>query len=285
MRIINIFFLLINFICFGQDIRVTVDRTHLDTLDNKNILLAIQCKVEGLNFNNDQRIRLIQAEGKDINNVHLNVDEFDYFGYDDMVIKNTFLINFESKNKITEIKEINGVLRHFNPTIENHGKRTIQNPLTNNSTNIFLDQEDIRGCILNIESLRILKKNSKKQFKARIKQIALDNNFDAIIFDSSLKWFLKEYKNYRKHFKQTFAFYIEDPKDKFVEIKTYDAETRMDKMIGSTYKSQSKLIMINYHQQATANWKMDFEIETETSIKDYNFNLRDVVVSQKNYID
>ncbi len=284
MKIFQILFLLANSICFAQNINVTALSTSLDTLENKKLFLSIYCKVDGLDFNGNKRIRLTYAQGKDMNNKSLNVDDFYYIGYDtDMIRKNNFPINFESKNKFVKITSIKGRFRYFTPTIENGGKRIIENLLENNSSNLFNDQKKIKGCFLDLEKLSFLKHNNKRQFKWEVRKIISTNGFNKTTFYSSLKWYFEEYKILKENFKQSFALYLEDPNDQFVGTQTIDGENRIDKLTSRANNAFNKLIIINYHQKATTTWKMIIEIETENSVMDYNFSLDNIEIPEKNY--
>lgn len=286
MKIFQILFLLVNSICFSQNINVTPLHTYLDTLENKTLILSIYCEVDGLDFNDNKRIRLTHVQGEDINNNTLNIDDFYNFRYNDnMIHQNKFTIDFVSKNKFSKIKNIRGSFRYFTPTIENGGKRIIENPLENNCSQLFKDQKKIKGCILDLEKLSFLKQNNKKQFKLEVRKIISTNNFNKTAFYSSLKWYFKEYKILKENFKQSFALYLEDPTNQFVGTQTIDEENRIDKMTSRANNDFNKLIIINYHQKATTTWKIILEIETDASVTDYNFSLHDIEIPEKNYYD
>jgi hypothetical protein len=210
------------------------------------------------------------------------IDEFDYFGYDDTVIKNTFPVTFFSKKKIDKLKEIKGQLRYFTPSVENGAVKVIEDPKKTLNVNLLSHNPQIKALIINVEKLIELKTSEKEEYQTEIKTIIFNNDLNRKLFEKCLAKLFEEHKTYNRISKQYFALYFEDPKEDFVSIKTFVGNNRFDKLRSIYRFGYSKLILLNFFKDIEDNYKLVIEIETPESIKDYNFIISDIEIPSEN---
>ncbi|MFT3796554.1 hypothetical protein [Flavobacterium sp.] len=270
----TIFF--IHCVCIGQNIEVSVRNIYVDSTEIKNsIISSIQCETNSIVIDSVRKIKLIYAEGKDKFGTKYKIDDFDYFGYDDMVLKNTFPVTFITKKRIKEPLNISGKVRYFTPTIENGGIKIVENPKRNCNFNVLKNNYGIKVIVLAVDDFISVIEN-KKQFNRVIDSITSNNKLNKKLFKKCINLLVSDHQNYSWKSDQYFAIYIEDPNDQIVGIHTsinnqivYDG--------GGIYRfSSSKLVTRRFRQNIEANRSLVFEIENPNSIKDYDFILSNI---------
>ncbi|SCZ00291.1 hypothetical protein [Flavobacterium caeni] len=272
---ILIFFFLTRHFCFGQNADVVVKNIYIDSTETNSFISSIHCEINSIPVDSTKKIRLLFAEGKEKSGKKYKIDDFDYFGYDDMVLKNTFPIIFFTNKKIENPLQIQGKIRYFTPSLENGGLKIIENPKQKNNINIYNGEEDIKVIVIDIDKFVETEKDGK-QFKTLIDKVVSKNNLNKKQFKRCIKLLMSDHKTYNWSSKQYFAFYVEDKNDKLAGLHTL-INDKIAHDGGGTYRfGSSSLVTRRFRQSIESNWKIVLEIETDKSINDLTFVLSDI---------
>lgn len=272
---IIIFILSIQTFCCAQNVEVSVKNIYIDSTETKSIISSIHCEVKNIEIDNNKKIRLLFAEGKDESGKRYKVDGFDYFGYDDMVLKNTFPVTFFSKKRIKSLLDIYGTLRYFTPTTENGGLKIVENPKQKNNVDIYKSQDNIKVIILNIDDFLEAEKN-QEAFNILLAKVVSENRLNKKLFKKCIKLLISDHKTYNWNSNQYFAFYIEDKDDKLAGLHTSINNSISHDGGGTNRFGMASLVTRRFLQNIEPERKIVLEIENSKSVKDFGFVINNI---------
>ncbi|MBA6156043.1 hypothetical protein H3Z83_05855 [Tenacibaculum sp. S7007] len=265
-------------ICYSQDINLFIkdikEERHLEQEDSFIELTSI---IKGIKVNNLNQVKIkeITTAVDDNGNILKKMESF--FG-DDYSSSNQLKIKLEAPSrKSSKISSLEGVIKYFSPSESNGSKIIITNLLDNYNKNLLRKKHsDIKLTLIDKEALQKLKEEDEKEYNKQIEKLKKEGGLGEELAETvgAFKQFFEGFSNFGS--KESLSFYIEDKKDEIVEIFIYNGEGK--KMnYGSSRMGKNKLT-INLREKVASNWKIEVLIENEKSLKEYKFNLINIIL-------
>lgn len=263
-------------IAFSQEINLFIkDVKEERRLEQENSHIELTAIVKGLKVDDSNRIKIkevaaIDSEGNALQKVE------DFFG-DDYNNRNEIKLKLEAPSRSAiKISSLEGVIQSFNPSENNGSKLIISNPLNYYNTNLLgKNNPDVKLTLIDKDAIKKLKDKDDKEYTKQIKKLKNEGGLGEGLADTvdAFKLFFEGFASFGSE--ESLSFYIEDDNDKIVEILVYNAKG--EKMNYGRGQMGNKLT-INLKEKVASDWKIEILIENEKSVKEYKFNLANIIL-------
>ncbi len=270
---------LISKIAFSQEVNLFIndikEERHLRQEDS---FIELSSFIQGLTVDDLNQVKLknISSALDDNGNVLKKMEGF--FG-DDYSSRNELTIKLEAPSrKSNKLLTVEGSFKIFSPSEANGSIIKISNPLDLYNKNLLpKDFTDVTLTLVDKEALKKLREEDDEEFKKQIEQIKEETGLGEGVAESfigAFKQFFEGFSNFGSG--ESMSFYVEDEKDKIVEILIYNG-TGEKMNIGSSRMGKNNL-SIDLKEKVASDWRIEIMVENEKSIKEYNFSVSNIVL-------
>ena len=256
---------------FIKDVK---EERRLDTDDSYVELTAL---IQGIKIDdlNQIKIKSITNASADDGNTLQKKESF--FG-DDYSSDNEFKIKLEAPTrKATRLVNIDGVIKYFSPTETNGGKVIINNPLKSYNKNLLSKKyKDVKLTLVDKEALDKLKEKDEKEYQKKVDELK-----ESGVLGEGMAETVDAFKQFFEGFggfgdENALSFYLEDPKEKIVDILIFNAEGKKMNYGRSQYGEHK--LSISLKEAAQPNWKIEILIESDGALKEHTFKVANVIL-------
>lgn len=264
---------------FSQEVNLIIyDIKEERHLRQENSFIELTSTINGLDIDNLNQVKLknITSALDDNGNV---LDKMESFFGDDYSTKNELTIKLEAPSrKSNELLTVEGIIKLFSPSEANGSIIKISNPLDLYNKNLLPKNiTDVTLTLIDKEALKKLREEDDEAFKKQIEQIKEETGLGDGVAESFIgvfKQFFEGLSNFGSG--ESMSFYVDDEKDKIVDIIIYNGTGELMNM-GSSRMGKNNL-SINLKEKVASDWRIEVMIENAKSIKEYNFSLSNIVL-------
>ncbi|WKB82589.1 hypothetical protein QYR09_06035 [Cellulophaga lytica] len=262
----------------AQDVNLFVndikEERHLDS-DKSFVELTALIKGVKVDEFNQVKIKSITSASADDGSTLQKKESF--FG-DDYSNNNELKIKLEAPTrKAINLINIEGVLKYFSPTEANGGKVIVKNPLNYYNKNLLSKKyKDVKVTLVDKAALDKLKEKDEKEYQKKLKELKESGVIAEGMAETvdAFKQFFEGFGGFDE--KNALSFYVEDSKEKIVDIFIYNEEGKKMNYGSSRYGAHK--LSISLKEEAQPNWTIEILIESEQALKEHTFKIASVLL-------
>jgi hypothetical protein len=259
---------------YSQNITITkIEENRSDTKSSFSNNLKIELKVSGDEIRKYKSIKLAQIT-KAIDDQGIDLFKKNTFDSKYSAIDIDGLVEVEiqkAARKALSIKNLEGTINLYNPSIENKGEIHISNFPKRANENLLPASYPLKLIYLTKESLTKYKADLQKKTEADIKKLPEATRKLAEIFTG-----LFDSIGEISESETEITFVMEGVEDKLVDV--YFIDEKGEKIERNGYFKSNTLITYPFSKKIEPNWQMVINIETEGSVKKVPFKLTNIIL-------
>lgn len=262
---------------FSQEVTLFIkDIKEERRLEPENSFIELTSIVNGLKVDDLNQIKLHEITNAvdDSGNTLKEVKSFFRDTYDS---SSRLTIKLEAPaRKATKISSLEGTIKQFSPSEANGSKIIVTKPLDQYNKNLLRkNYKDVKLILVDKEGLQKLKEKDEEAYNKQIEQLKKEGGLGEGLAEAvdALKQFFEGFSNFGSG--ESLSFYIEDEKNKIVEILIYNEKG--EKMNYGSIQGHKNLT-INLREKAAPDWKIEILIENKNSLKTHKFKLTDIIL-------
>ena len=252
------------------EVAVIIDTRVSNRIENsEDASLVVQIEFTGIETGSNSYLKpgkIIRAIDNLGNTFPMDENVYDTYSYN--TILNYRL--FSTERTATEIRVLEGTVKHFNPTVANKGLINVDKPVDKLGTNILKGKKsDLVLVLLDRKKLQKLKKENIKTYKQELDKLKKEygsgaesiSELDELLDDSDF-----EGNN------ELFCF-IYDPGEQIWEIKVTNSE---GENIAYGSSENGNHLLLDLYENLTNAMKLSITIETPEAVKEYPFKIEKI---------
>lgn len=262
---------------FSQEVNLFIkDVKEERRLEQGDSFIELKSIIKGVKIDELNQVKIKEIIiAKDDNGNTLERKE-SYFG-DDYSSKNEVTVKLEAPSRnASKISILEGVIKVFSPSQSNGSQVIVTQPLQNYNKNLLSKYySDTKLTLIDKEAFQKLKEEDEKEYKKQIEKLKKDGGLKEGMAETidAFKQFFDGLSGFGSG--ESVSFYIEDDKDKIVEILLYNGQ---GKKMNYGSSSGGNSLTISTKEKIDEDWKIEILIENDKSVKEHKFSLTNIIL-------